>query len=372
MKFFLHTIAFASLSVVAASLQAQAVTINAGTRFEVNDPTSTQRAYASFVGGYGALDFSAGDNYDGVSLRNFAGSVSALNLISGGASTPAPQGILGASVVTHTLNHRLGPVIDAISWQSPAVDTLTVQSAGVNAGEMLDLGLKGGLRMSSRSLDGTATGGVIEMSNIHVDLENGRIVADLSGTRYAIDTPDSIYYQPAESFSSLATAVWTFNSVNGPTRINPASLAGADPIGALKSDGFTVYTEDVVTYVPSTCSLYTGNGYFTYPCDKAVTRPTLLALRSDLTLNDLMLTSEANTFLSDAWGLESVGLSALDFVNAKPEGWGDMRLGAFFLSGFNTKLPASIPEPSTYMLMGLGLLGVWAVSRQSARRHQST
>jgi hypothetical protein len=323
-----------------------------------------------FLGGYGHLAFSDG-NYDQINNRTLGGAVVTFNLlVSGSTKTTAiaTQGTAGATVFVETQSTSTTPFNDAIAWHSPAVTTALlgpVGGGGGGAGQLGVLALQGGLSIAIGQTEGIAAGGSVQMSNLRVDLNNGQIIADLFGTSVA--TADA----PSATYNSLNTVVWTAGAVSGPTLINAADLGAANADSALTAAGFGVVDRQTM---PTLGTCIGGYPYYSsYPCMK---NADVLTFRSDVMLNTLEMTPEATEFLINSLILDPTGNTILTAVNFSTEKWGSLAVGTFFrtipnVTGFLPSIPASIPEPSTYALMGLGLLGIWGVSRRAAR-HPST
>lgn len=371
----LTPVAFAAAFVVAsqaAHAQSQAVYVPQLTDFQLTDPSGSGRsAVVQFVGGYGQLDFNNGSTFQQTGDPLDVGA--AVEFLA--YSKLAASGTSGASFITETQPNYYengSPFLADARWESPSVGGMMIETAGANAGRMGVLNLAGGFSLQGTRISGTLTGGQLEASNIRVDLVNKQVIADVSGTRTAIGTVS------AQSFSAPATVLWTFDQVSGPTSINPSALLATDPVAALASSGLTVVQHGTAPiYQTSTCYSggtgygypYGGGGYY-YPCTQQVGTAFQMVARADLNLTGLTLTAEGAQLLTNSLGLQTSGAAAMNQVNTWDESkWGDLRVGVFLRTGELTQtswpaLPASIPEPSTYALMGLGLVGVMLARRR--------
>jgi PEP-CTERM motif len=352
--------------------QSTTIALGAGTTYLDNFDQSGRQVPLQFVGGAGEIQFSNGGIYDGRYTR-LGGTVIALNVITGKGAQNVPQATdgatMGAPVVTWYYGNGVTSVTyyETLTWQTATVNQVDLTTAGSNAGQLNGFSLPGGMRIVAPFEPGTAAGGQFQIDNIRIDLSNRRVMADLSGESLPLDD------MPATTYNRPDTVLWTFDGVTGATRINPDSLLSANPASALRSDGFTVYADAETTLEPATCYSETGYGTVPYACMQPVTREFVTALRSDLALDNLEMSQEALDIFKGSLGLGPLGEQVTDALNngqLGPHKWGTMNVSAFFSVpnqlGIYAALPASIPEPSTYALMGLGLLGVWAASRRSA------
>jgi PEP-CTERM motif len=350
-----------------------------------------------FIGGAGRFDFSQGQVFletgDPFELAGAMGTFSYLTKGDvSGTWNHRLSGTNGATVDYQWKEDDIGQTVWVGStWQSPAATTVSLVKDGDKAGQVETVSLMGGLSLTvptdtnERVNQNVASGGAVQINNVRVNLGTGQVLADLTGTRLATDA------QPAVSFSSPNTVLWKATSVTGPTQITPEALLASDPAAALAAKGFTVIDPHVVSagytsqWSPNTCDGSSNDGYsFTsYSCEKPevveATKQSYAALLANIQLNELEMTPEGMQFLADSLGLKSSGLDALANPNRRSgyddKKWGSLTVGVFFRAvdptGLLPAIPGSVPEPSTYALMGVGLLGIWGVSRSAARRRSA-
>lgn len=170
--------------------------------------------------------------------------------------------------------------------------------------QVLGVATSGGLTMTAAPISGISTGGSLTVTDLNVDLTNKKIFATIIGA----------------------------NGVGTLTNFELWDIEGTPQYAA---DGtFLSYDASTAIVGPTTIS---GPGTY-------VTQ-----------LNGLKITTAGfNTFVK-ALGLKSLGKSALQGVDN------------FGTVTSTITATAAIPEPSTYALMGLGLLGMGLVSRRRAK-----
>jgi hypothetical protein len=152
------------------------------------------------------------------------------------------------------------------------------------------------------------------------------VYADLVGTKSAVGTVAAVNY------NLPGTALWNIGSISGPTVIPPAALLAANPATAMTAAGFSNVTK------------------------KTDARGVYYEADSFNTISGLSVTTAGFNFFSGSLGLLSTGVNALKAV----ADYGTVTSQLHFSV-------REVPEPSTYALMGLGLVGISLVARRRAK-----
>jgi hypothetical protein len=139
------------------------------------------------------------------------------------------------------------------------------------------------------------------------------------------------------------------------------------------TDDFTINIYNFVSGNPSTTPLdtfhignsatrtYTGDNYTynnapIYAYDVVIPSTTLIA--GDMYLLSIVYNTPAGSTQDWGWSLADSG--AIGWTYTQVEGWTETdQFSAFYLTG-----PVSVPEPSTMLLIGCSLVGIWRARRK--------
>lgn len=291
----------------AFAAQAAPVSVSLGGSFQAVDPAgSGQRANVWLAGGSATWTLSNGGWREYDDVGNLAGLVGAFNV--------GNVKVVGIGEVSPTEQLWADPFLGDVfrtGIQAPSkvgavgLDNVTGQFISVTSA---------GVRLTGTRISGVLTGGTANLSNLRFDLDNKTVVADLSGVRSAVGTRPSINY------SQPGTTLWTFASVTGQPFLSTAALTSANPAAAMAAAGFEVI--DSTTFA------------------------------STLTFSGLSITNEGFSFLVDSLGLGNTGRMAL----ARAGDHGSIQARMIFST--------AVPEPSTYALLGAGLLSLCIAARR--------
>ena len=332
MKFALKTLVAAVAVVAAGGAFATQASGTVGQAVTVKDPgTSGRSVTLTLQSGTGTLAFSNG-NGDPINGANptssVAGLVGALN-VANVVMTPVDGAKINEVILP--VGGRVKTPTRALVSIDAAVTKLTADIDGATAGRFTTVNATGGAIQTAAFLANVLEGGTAKINNLEIDLVNKKVYADALGNAGT-----------AFENSKPRLAIWTFDSITGPTTLSPASLlAAADGnTSKLLADGFKLEGQ-------------TGTG-----------RNTIYSLSTTNIIGGLKATTDGFNFFADALGLTtgSVGYNTLLAVNTTAEGWGSMKSYIKFTA------QEAIPEPSTYALMGLGLVGISLVARRRAAK----
>jgi PEP-CTERM motif len=227
------------------------------------------------------------------------------------------------------------------SKANSTIGSLDAVTTGPNAGQILSANAVGGAFQEGTFISGTLNGGTLLVENIRFDLVSRAVIADVTGDAAPVEGEEDT---PAVSVNGMTLWTWGVNDVTGPTSLNPDAVLAADPVAALTAEGFTLLNQTSSGQL-NTNTPAPGDFFQKY----TVLAPT--------TFNNLQITSTARQFFIDSFGLGPTGITALDGVNTSAGGWGKVASSIVFEV-------QEVPEPSTYALMGLGLVGISLVARR--------
>ena len=318
MKFNVTPLMAAAAIATSLSGQAMAATITAA----VGDTAYLNGAPLVLNGSSQAsLVYNSGQYFDGQNPDSMGGAVRMFNVVKlevRGVDGVAVEETVQLDLWDEMVRTRTNASLDV---QRHAIDDAT--------GKILSMSTTGGIAHSGARFraGGTLTGGVATVSNLRFDLVNHLVYADLTGTKEAVGT------NPSVSYNLPNTAMWTIDSVTGPSAIDPAALGltGQARIDALVAGGFT----------------YDGHDGFS----------------AQTVLSNLRITAAGLDFFRHSLGLRSPAVEAFSAVNEDDYGWGSITLNLSF------NAPA-VPEPGSYALAGVGVLMV--LSARRARRSNGT
>jgi PEP-CTERM motif len=281
---------------------------------------------------------------------------------------------LGASLSTLEGSTQVERQTNLVTWRTHrtwmevrgAVPSVAIDSA---TGQVGRIAHQGAFELAAPYRVDVADGGILRVSNLVSVPTTGQVYADISyRQRHNVLNEDGslVSSELGEWRGVRGVHLWSAQTVSGTTTMKPLSLSAAadgDPTLAMQ-DGFDVEAITVRNTMYDRDSTY-------------------YALTADFSFRGLLLTQQGLDIMQDALGLGSagwIGYEVFRGINAKDGGWGDLRASVTMVPTEAWVTPpfdihqawgahiAALPEPSTYALMGLGLLGVVTVSR---RRRQT-
>ena len=347
MKFAIKSLAVAAALAAAGAASAQNI-ITAGLNDPrvVSDPTDinpadgVRQAQFTLLAAGGDLAFGNGDYAVSGDPFDIGGTLGALNV-----GKIAFTGIGGVVVNETYVTDELGDEIRTNVVASSQVSQISAIIDGPDAGKIQVASAVGGARQVGTRIQGTLTGGTADVTNIRFNIAGGQVIADLVGTKAAVGT------KPAVVYNSPNTVLWTFDPVGdvvGPTQLKPETLLAGTP-------GSATYAQDMINAL-------VADGYSNVVQTGVNAQGFAIAqVTANTQLNNLEITSAGAQFFIDALGLLSTGQDALNAVNNSLGKWGSVNSTLTFEV-------QEVPEPSTYALMGLGLVGISLVARRRAAK----
>ncbi len=323
MKFALKSLVAAAAFAAVGLASAATASGGVGEHVFVKDPAGSGRiAELTLLSGTGGLYFSngTGDSINGIPSGSVGGLVGALNIAKVQLTS------IDNAVITEVVR-PIGTRSKTDQRANVQIDAAVVRlTADTTSGQFTLVDAFGGAQQFAAPLTGILEGGTARINNLQIDLVNKTVFADVLGN-------------PGTSFENKQThlALWTITDIAGPTVIPPAALLAA-------ADGNTKPMTDLGFVIES------------------VTPQKLYTVSTTNVLSGLKVTDAGFAFFADALGLTegSTGFDTLKAVNDKAEGWGAMKSSIRFTA-------REVPEPSTYALMGLGLVGISLVARRRAK-----
>jgi PEP-CTERM motif len=341
--------ALIATSMVAVSAMAgvnpDVVTATIGKPVYVKDPGGSGReAELTILSGSGVLSFSNGGILDtgllpsGAKPAAVGGLVGALN-----TGKVVLTSVDGAAITEKNVTLSSTRAARGIVSIGAAVTSLSVNG---NTGAIGLVSATGGATQTAPYIEGTLDGGQMTVNNLKIDLTNKLVYADMTYKALQLDGT----YGPV--VSNPGVALWNIGSISGPTLLAPmAVIKAADgDFSELLALG---YQQVSVTPRLDGSPAIWSNQY---------------VAKASNVLSNLTVTREGFDIFAAGLGLApgSIGYDALDGVNSKAGGWGSMTSELIFQTTELASIPpgSSLPEPSTYALMGLGLVGVALAARQ--------
>jgi len=248
----------------------------------------------------------------GTGSLNFSSTlITALNLAQVQVQAVAP------ATVAPTTSTATNGVVKYTSVNAAApVTSLTSNFDGTTL-NVTGVGTAGGALQTTAKNSATNGAGQLSISNLQVDLTAKIIYADIVGNSNATNTSTTNFVYGSVNLTRYA--LWSFDSISGPTSFGVNS--GTTSIGGQN----------------------TISGLF------------------------LVNAADVDNIFVKTLGLNNTGRSGITSVNTR-SGTNTAGFGAIVSNISASVAPVTaVPEPSTYMLMGLGLVGLGLARRRAAR-----
>jgi hypothetical protein len=330
---------WAAVAVLAATAPGYATTvsIDAGSKFTVVDSAGSGGA-AEFVfdGGSAAVEYSNGTGVVGGTPTVYGGGlVDVLNI-----------GEVKLNSLDNSVIYEPTVIIDGDPYRGRVkIDTKAASIlADATTGEILELSAIGGVEQTAAYFAGVLQGGNLKVSNLRIDLGNKTVIADMEGARLVpLEVSGATTsWVPGTATTIKDLALWNITSISGPTEL---PLAGW--LQAAQGD-YTLLTQDGFKIVDTAAP------------DGEPRIPGPFTVEASNVFGGLKVTQAGLDYFTNSLGVVrgTTTYSRLAEVNSQPDGWGSITSTLRF---------STVPEPSTYALMGLGLVGIALVPRRQQK-----